>query len=369
MRQSLLSINVLLLTLLSGPLYADSTAAYFSRQTFTPQEAKDYIRSIQDNPQAVLNTLAAVKMPSWMVADIFDMSSAQIFNYFASLPADIQKIEDTTDLLTLDFDQLPLGVYTADQLEQAINNVLPSGLLVETLNIKGVAEIVQLGDSQVLKVTHLAGQGDQQNGLQIYIKLEDHHELMFEYDLLFASAFDFNLGGKLPGLGGVPVSIPGFSSVPNPTGGRYIGPDYGFSLRSMYRGSGKAVTYMYHQNNKAYPAVISESVKQQAFYGEDFDLTYNNRTYYFPKQSVLHVEQYVRMNSPNTANGELRYRINGIQYQHLTDKIWSQSGEYGINRLYIDFFHGGSGAKWNPSQDSVLYIDNIRLRRPLRSDL
>lgn len=145
----------------------------------------------------------------------------------------------------------------------------------------------------------------------------------------------------------------------NPTGLNDVGINGGFSLRTMTKKDGAAVQYIYDQR------------KEDGKAGEDVKLlNANGDPVVYQTGDVIQISQHVKMNSAGVADGELITTINGNEVLHLTDRIWSQSGEYGINTLFFDIWHGGSTDDFIPATDSLVYIDNIGIStQPITPDL
>lgn len=248
-------------------------------------------------------------------------------------------------ILKINYDNHTLGAYSVDQLT---NDAGPNA---DSINIFGSADVVNVDNNQKLKVTLKAG--SVKNGIQWYSRFEDQQELYFYYEITYAEGMQWTAGIKGPGLGAK-------VGDDNPTGLKDVGIDGGFSLRTMTREEGAAVQYIYDQR------------KEDGKAGEDVSLkTAGGDPVVFQPGDVIQISQRVKMNTPNVADGELVTTINGEEVLNLTDRIWSQSGEYGINSLFFDIWHGGSNIdKFIPSTDSHVYIDNIGIStQPITPDL
>lgn len=247
-------------------------------------------------------------------------------------------------ILKIDYDTHTLGAYSIDQLKTDV------GSNTDAINIFGSADIVNVNNNQKLKVTLEAG--SVKNGIQWYKHFDDQPELYFYYEITYGEDMQWTKGIKGPGLGAKVGSE-------NPTGGNDVGVDGGFSLRTMTREDGKAVQYIYDQR------------KQDGSFGEDVKLLDSNGDQVvFQPGDVIQISQYVKMNTANVADGELITKINGVEALHLTDRIWSQSGDDGINTLFFDIWHGGDKPEYIPATDSYVYIDNIGIStQPITPDL
>ncbi|MBL4942131.1 MAG: hypothetical protein JKY81_10765 [Colwellia sp.] len=218
--------------------------------------------------------------------------------------------------------------------------------------INGVAKIIDVNGDMKLAITSLKGQV--RVGIHAGKNLTEANELYFLYELTFNADYDFAKGGKLPGLGGLNLSD---TNEIKPTGCRVEGQlaDRGFSLRSMFREGGAAILYTYHQNN---PNIALGDGKAC---GETFAYQHNGKDFSFQKAKTYLIEQYVKINDANQANGIVTIHVNGFKVLEKTDMVFSENGQYSINQLFIDIWHGGSTSNWAPSVDSTVVIDNIVL--------
>ena len=88
--------------------------------------------------------------------------------------------------------------------------------------------------------------------------------------------------------------------------------------------------------------------------------------FYFETGKTYVIEQYVKMNDAQQANGVVTIHVNGFKVIELTGMVFSQSGAHGINYAFFQFWHGGGTQRWAPSVDSTVYFDNITIsERPL----
>ena len=243
-----------------------------------------------------------------------------------------------TLLLDMDFDHRTVGAYSQDDLLADV------GDHSRAVNIFGDAEIIDIDGDKKLQVTLSAGEF--KNGLQFYKTLSDDYPVVhFSYEIKFSEGFDWQLGGKMPGLGGKPADAP---DSYNPTGGNPVGPDEGFSARGSFREDGTADGYIYHQDKPGQ-------------YGEYIDFDVLGHDVPLPTGRTLFIEQTVQMNTPGKADGVIQTWINGVEVSNLENMTLSESGDYGVNQLFFDIWHGGSDLSYAPDQDSIVIIDNIQV--------
>ena len=222
-------------------------------------------------------------------------------------------------------------------------------------HIDGVAKIIDVNGDMKFAITSL--KDEIKVGIHAGKDLTETNELYFLYELSFNADYDFAKGGKLPGLGGFNLSD---ANEVKPTGCRAEGQqaDTGFSLRSMFKEDGAAILYAYHQNN---PNLALPENDGKYACGEEISYQHNGKPFSFQKTKTYLVEQYVKMNDANQANGIVAIHVNGFKVLEKTDMVFSENGQYSINQLFIDIWHGGSTNDWAPSVDSILVIDNVLL--------
>jgi len=222
-------------------------------------------------------------------------------------------------------------------------------------HIDGVAKIIDVNGDMKLAISSL--KDEVKVGIHAGKDLTEANELYFLYELTFNGDYDFAKGGKLPGLGGLNLSD---ANEIKPTGCRSEGQqiDAGFSLRSMFKEDGVAILYAYYQNNPNLE--LPESDGKYAC-GEEISYQHNGKPFSFQKTKAYLVEQYVKINDANQENGIVTIHVNGFKVLEKIDMVFSENGQYSINQLFIDIWHGGSTSDWAPSVDSTVVIDNIAL--------
>jgi hypothetical protein len=68
------------------------------------------------------------------------------------------------------------------------------------------------------------------------------------------------------------------------------------------------------------------------------------------------IRYYVRVNTPGQSNGVLRGWIDGEQVMEKTGLRFDDTGDFQIERVWMDVYHGG---KVVAPQDLHLFFDNI----------
>jgi len=162
------------------------------------------------------------------------------------------------------------------------------------------------------------------------------------YTVRFDEAFDFNKGGKLPGLCGGPKTI---------TGGDAVSGREGFSVRLMWRKEGRGQAYVYHMD-------------QPSKYGDEFNFPEGFR---FSAGVPVTIRLSVRINTPSKKDGHIRIWTSspGAAEQLQLDKTglcFRQVENYAIDSILFNSFHGGIDKNWAPRQDCWAEFGGFELR-------
>jgi hypothetical protein len=165
------------------------------------------------------------------------------------------------------------------------------------------------------------------------------------YDIRFSPTFDWDMGGKLPGLQGV---RPGISAA-TPTGGGNPG-DKGWSGRLMWLGpqayswagpTNEVVSYMY-------------GPRQVDYYGDNYRW---HRA--FVAGTWHKVKICYRMNTVGSANGMLTAWMDGTKVLDVTNYVYRLRSDVHISHLNWSIFRGGAKTEWASSRDGYVDIDNV----------
>ncbi len=169
-----------------------------------------------------------------------------------------------------------------------------------------------------------------------------YHELYLRYYLKFEEGFDFNRGGKLPGLMGGGDSW-GRSGGHQPDGTN------GWTLRFMWRSEGRLVVY-------AYVPKSGNGKWGNDKWGQDIACDFK------AEQGKWHcIEQYVNVGTPGNDDGILKVWIDGKERLNITDmRFWNVENDYGpVGGICFSTFHGGNTADWAPRIDSYAQFDGF----------
>lgn len=167
-------------------------------------------------------------------------------------------------------------------------------------------------------------------------------EIYFRYYLRFADDWNPEQGGKLPGIAGT-YNRAGW-------GGRPVHGDDGWSARGLFNGQKNGKTpigfYCYHVDMKG------KYGSNWVWDRDQLGYLVNNRWYC--------IEQYVRMNEPDRANGILRAWVDGKLAFEKTDTRFRTTGDLKIETVWINVYLGGT---WTAKREHHLYIDEVAISR------
>lgn len=246
------------------------------------------------------------------------------------------------DTLSIDFEDFPLSSDIA--LTRTVFNDLGYKTSSWDNNLSKNGSIESNNDNQYLSIFSPAGSyGTKTSGLQTEIKLKPGNEYYMSYDLMFDSNFSFGSeyrGGKLPGI-----------TAGNRCSSSCDGTD-GFAARFMWRRDGEGELYLCY-------------LDKSSEYCDDIYFTdpTTSKTFKFEKGQKYTIEEYVRLNTGATNyDGQIKVQINGQDVLNV-DEIRLVTNDDKIDTFYLSMFYGGSTSKWQTSNDSYLYIDNIYLER------
>jgi len=179
-------------------------------------------------------------------------------------------------------------------------------------------------------------------------------EVLFSYSIYFQSGFQFNKGGKLPGLYGG-TSLDNAKSC---SGGRQDGRDECFSARLMWRrdGAGEFYNYYPQANNDNYPGYCS--IPPMSVCDPTYGDSIARGSFTFPTGEWITVAQRLKLNDVGVANGEQELFVNGVSTINLSGLTISVSSDTKIYGIMAQTFFGGSDASWaSPIDQSAWYKD------------
>ncbi len=228
---------------------------------------------------------------------------------------------------------------------------------IQWVNRKEENEIVPNGfnGGKSLRVNYPeGGLGPTETGTQFPMLFKDmegvpgdyYQEIYLRYYICFEEGFDFNKGGKLPGLMGGGKSW-------TRSGGKQPDGTNGWTLRFMWRTGGKIVVYAYVPK--------SENGK----WGND-KWGQNIACNFTTTPGEWHcIEQYVNVGTPGKDDGKLKVWIDGTERVNIDDiRFWNEENDQGrIGGVYFSTFHGGNSPDWSPRNDSFALFDEFCLAK------
>lgn len=167
-----------------------------------------------------------------------------------------------------------------------------------------------------------------------------HKEYYLSYWIRFERDFDFDgpkySNGKLPGLGGAGGLCPGI----DPCDG-----NNGFTTRFYWRENGKALIHLAHMN-------IPKWGDELTLKGRD------GKDKYYQRGQWHNLIQRVRINDGNRANGEVEVWMDFEKVLSVKNLQFVTNNQ-GIDQVFFNTFHGGSGSDWWPEREVNAYFDNF----------
>lgn len=175
------------------------------------------------------------------------------------------------------------------------------------------------------------------SGSQFIKTIPDSEEYYLDYYMKFEEGFDFQKGGKLPGL---------TSGGALWTGGTHPENGEGWSARYMWLDNGRMVVYLYY-------------VDMPGAYGEPIEL--NMR---FVPGKWYRLTQRIKLNdvyTPGNGNGVIQVWVDGVEVVNREDLRLRFEGQGFIDSFYFSTFFGGADASWAPDVDSYTRFDSFRV--------
>lgn len=192
--------------------------------------------------------------------------------------------------------------------------------------------------NKALKVTYPAGKhGSKDSGLSFQTNLNGNYdELYMAYWIKFDSGFDFNLGGKIPGLGGMPAPFP-------------ENEDNNFDIRLMWREEGKVEFYVHGFKIRN----LNDDVPERIWWD-------NGGQRKFQAGKWHHIEIHVKLNTPGQRNGVLEGWFDGeLAFRDTNSNVGIRGTGETDRKLNYMFFSSFYGGKWSPSSDQYITFDDF----------
>lgn len=224
--------------------------------------------------------------------------------------------------------------------------------------------------------THACQSGEKcHRGAQFYATPRSltHHtytSLTLEYEVMFDLSFDWNRGGKLPGLWGGSRDC---------SGGRIK--DTCFSTRLMWRpnGDGEVYAYVTHSQDPSFDQWCSRYDNSHTEPYRHIHCTpttgieIGRGAFRFVTHKWHKIRQEVHLNAHAGSKGEIILWVDDHAEIHVTDIIMRPDTGFGFDGLFFSTFYGGGDQSWACPQDTYTYYRNFRIstdtRTPANSEL
>jgi hypothetical protein len=192
------------------------------------------------------------------------------------------------------------------------------------------------GASKVFTAGFEAGKfGGGGNGHLIRLNIAPGKEYVFEYRIRFDDGYDFSRGGKIPGLAGG-----------NAPSGCQTSTDIGFTARQMWREQGRLIGYIYDMD-------------QRSACGNAIETGFN-----FGVGKWYRVKERIKLNTGSLRNGILQVWIDDKAVIDRSNMGWMiEAPGRRIDRIFLDFFFGGSTADWSPRRNCSLSFGDVFITR------
>ncbi len=215
----------------------------------------------------------------------------------------------------------------------------------------GTERIQRVYDSSrkhhVLQVSYPKGAvGPKEGGAQWISYVPKSQKLKVSYWVKFSSAFDWVLGGKLPGLIGGHKKEKLTSTI---SGGAIADGTNGWSARVMWREGGRIVQYVYHMD-------------KAGEWGDDFQWMIDGKVATFKAGQWHHLETEITMNEVSKKNAHIRSWLDGVLALDVSGIRLRTIETLQIDALYFSTFFGGNDSSFAPTKDEQISFDTFEVR-------
>ncbi|KAJ7491090.1 polysaccharide lyase family 14 protein [Mycena latifolia] len=203
---------------------------------------------------------------------------------------------------------------------------------------------------------------DPQGGFSFYAPGPDSLDmttaktLTFGYSVFFEEGFDFNMGGKLPGLyGGNSLEI-----ATGCSGGRRSTECY--SARLMWRTGGMGEVYTYLPDYEVSGFEANKNVCDVAPFSEcnpTYGASVGRGAFTFPTGEWTTVSQRVQLNDVGKANGAIQLWVNGKSVIEASGLILRDSSSGRHRGIQFQTFFGGSQVEWASPKTQQSYFSDF----------
>jgi len=276
----------------------------------------------------------------WTVADL----GSQSVDNVQAFP-----LNDNTFIETGNIDALPHPVVTEDGV-QAIESYFNQG-----------SYDLQTSDAPIGGFSfYTTGPATSDNTPAVDLPTVKATEVSFGYSVKFSEGFEYNLGGKLPGLfGGTDYSVATTCS-----GGRHD--DECFSTRLMFRPNGQGELYLYippdsNRANLCGPTGTGQCVAPDD--GVTYGASVGTGNFYFKSGDWTQVREVIHMNTDGNQDGWASVYVNGASDPaiHITDIAFAASAGTWFQGAQMQNFFGGHETSWASPQDQTVWFADFTL--------
>ena len=183
-------------------------------------------------------------------------------------------------------------------------------------------------------------------------------ELYFSYWVKFGNGFEFNCGGKLPGIAG--------STIGNDDEQRWSG-------RIMWRYGGSLQFYMHYADKGNVDADDEKQVTmldwgKQVAPAAPAPCADEIWTSSFKTEKWHHVEMHYKLNTPGKADGIMEGWLDGdaayfVKRDVADFRLKGLSENATMNSIFFSTFYGGSKEWFKPTQDVYAWFDEFTVSR------
>jgi len=191
------------------------------------------------------------------------------------------------------------------------------------------------------------------------LNLSNAREVTSSYSVMFSEDFDFNKGGKLPGLyGGDDPSIDIGCS-----GGRRD--KRCFSVRYMWRTNGQGELYTYLPQPSMGPEFKGNeqlcNVPPYSICSDDAGASVGRGSWTFTPGKWTVLSQRVKLNDAGAQNGELEVIVDGQTMFNLNGVAFRDSDNGRFDGYIFQSFFGGHDPSWASPKNQDVYFKDLSI--------
>lgn len=185
------------------------------------------------------------------------------------------------------------------------------------------------------------------------IDLSKGTEVLMSYKAYFQDGFQFNKGGKMPGL---------FLGTSNAVAKKCSGGEHGdgacASSRLMFRKDGAGELYAYFpqvdSNTKALQTVPPKTVEN-----DTYGTSVGRGSFKWATGDWTAVTQRLKLNDIGSKNGEFQLWVNGESVMNISGLQFRTSAESRVRGIQLQTFFGGHDSSWGSPKDQSCWFKDI----------